>query len=60
MDELRALIHPYAAILQLQCGIAHLPYLDPGNVEVERLSLDMQTVLRDSAAPLHELGIVFG
>ena len=60
MDELRARIIPYPTVLQPQRGMANLTKLDTGNIEVERLPLDMQAVLRDSPAPLHEQRIVFG
>jgi hypothetical protein len=59
MNELRTWIKPYPAVLQLQRGMADLADLDTGNIKVERLSLDVQAVLRDSPAPLHELRIVF-
>ena len=41
MDKIRARIHPHPTVLQLQCGIANLANLDTGNIEVERLPLDM-------------------
>lgn len=41
MDELSAGIKPYPAVLQPQCGMANLAKLDPGNVEVQRLPLNM-------------------
>jgi hypothetical protein len=41
MDELRSRIKPYPTILQLQRGMANLTNLDTGNIEVERLPLDM-------------------
>jgi hypothetical protein len=59
MNELRARIKPYPTVLQLQRGMADLADLDTGNIKVERLSLDVQAVLRDSPASLHELRIVF-
>ncbi len=58
MDELRARIKPYPTVLQPQRGTANLAQLDTGNIEVERLPLDMQAVLRYSPAPLHEQCIV--
>ena len=60
MNELRAWIHPYPTVLQPQRGMADLANLDTGNIKVERLSLDMQAVLRDAPAPLHELRIILG
>lgn len=60
MNELRAWINPYPTVLQPQRGMADLANLDTGNIKVERLSLDMQAVLRDAPAPLHELRIVLG
>jgi hypothetical protein len=41
MDELRAWIIPYPTVLQLQRGLANLARLDTGNIEVERLPLNM-------------------
>lgn len=41
MDELRARIKPYPTVLQPQRGMANLSKLDTGNIEVERLPLDM-------------------
>jgi len=41
MDELRARIKPYPTVLQPQRGTANLAQLDTGNIEVERLPLDM-------------------
>ena len=41
MDELRAWIKPYPTVLQPQRGMANLAKLDTGNIEVERLPLDM-------------------
>ena len=41
MDELRARIKPYPTVLQPQRGMANLTKLDTGNIEVERLPLDM-------------------
>jgi len=41
MDEFPARVKPYPAVLQSQCGMANLLKLDAGNIEVERLSLDM-------------------
>ena len=41
MDELRARIKPYSTVLQPQRGMANLAKLDTGNIEVERLPLDM-------------------
>ena len=58
MDEFPARVKPYPAVLQPQCGMAKFAKLDPGNVEVERLPLNMQAVLRDSPAPLHKQCIV--
>ena len=58
MDEFRAGIHPHSTVLQRQCSMAHVANFDAGNIEVERLSLDVQAVLRDSPAPLHEQRIV--
>ena len=58
MDKLRARIKPYPTILELHCGMPNLTKLDTGNIEIDRLPLNMQTVLRDSPAPLHELCIV--
>lgn len=58
MNELRAWIKPYPTVLQPQRGMADLANLDTGNIKVERLSLDVQAVLRDSSAPLHKLRIV--
>jgi len=60
MDELRARIKPYPTVLQLHRGMAKLAKLDTGNIEVERLPLDMQAVPRDSPASFHELRIVLG
>ena len=52
MDKLRARIKPYPTILELHCGMPNLTKLDTGNIEIDRLSLNMQTVLRDSTTPL--------
>ena len=41
MDELRARIKPYPTVLQPQRGTANLAQLDTGNIEVERLPLNM-------------------
>jgi len=41
MDEFPAWIKPYPTILQPQRGVANLAKLDPRNIEVERLPLDM-------------------
>ena len=41
MDEFSAWIKPYPAVLQPQCGMANLAKLDTGDIEVERLPLDM-------------------
>ncbi len=41
MDKLSARIKPYPTVLQLQRGMANLAKLDTGNIEVERLPLDM-------------------
>jgi len=41
MDELGARIKPYPTVLQLQCGVPKLTSLATGNIEIERLSLDM-------------------
>ena len=41
MDKVRTRIHPHPTVLQLQCGRANLTNLDTGNIEVERLPLDM-------------------
>ena len=41
MDELRARIKPHPTVPQLQRGMAKLTRLDIGNIEVERLPLDM-------------------
>ena len=41
MDELRAWIKPNPTVPQLQRGMAKLTRLDIGNIEVERLPLDM-------------------
>jgi len=60
MDEFAARIKSYPTVLQPQRGMANLAKFDPGNIEVERLSLDMQAVLRDSPTPLHEQCIVLG
>lgn len=60
MDEFPARIKPYPTVLQPQRGVANLAKLDTGNIEVERLPLDMEAVLRDSPAPLHEQCIVLG
>ena len=60
MDELCARIDPHTTVLQLQCSMAHLSNRDARNIEIKRLSLDMQAVLCDSPAPLHELRIVLG
>ena len=58
MNELSAWIKPYPTVLQPQRGMADLADLDTRNIKVERLPLDVQAVLRDSPAPLHELRIV--
>ena len=58
MDELSARIKPYSAITQLQCGMTDFPELDTRNIEVECLSLNMQAVLRNAPAPLHEQRII--
>ena len=60
MDELRAWIIPDPTVLQLQCGMTNLTKLDPRNIEIDRLPLNMQAVLRDSPTPLQKLCIVFG
>ena len=60
MDEFRARVDPHPTIAQLQCSMAKLANLDTGNIEVERLSLDMEAVLRDSPAPFHQLRVVLG
>ena len=60
MNELRAWINPYPTVLQPQRGMANLAELDTGDIKIERLSLDVQAVLRDSPAPLHKLRIVLG
>ncbi len=60
MDELPAWIKPDPTILQLQCGMLNLAKLDTGNIEINRLPLNMQTVPRDSPAPLQKLRVVFG
>ena len=60
MDELTAGIKPYPTVLQPQRGMSNLAKLDAGNVEVERLPLHVQAVLRNSPAPLHELRVVLG
>jgi len=60
MDELPAGIKPYPTVLQPQRGMANLAKLDAGNIEVERLPLNVQAVLRNSPAPLHELRVVLG
>ena len=41
MDKVRARIHSHPTVLQLQCGMTHLSNLHTGNIEVERLPLDM-------------------
>ena len=41
MDELRARIKPHPTVLQLQRSMTKLAKLDTGNIEVERLPLDM-------------------
>ena len=41
MDELRARIKPYPTVLQPQRDMANLSKLNTGNIEVERLPLDM-------------------
>jgi hypothetical protein len=41
MDELRAWIKSYPAVSQPQRGMAKIAKLDTGNIEVERLPLDM-------------------
>ena len=41
MDELPAWIKSYPAVPQPQRGMAQLAKLDTGNIEVERLPLDM-------------------
>ena len=41
MDKFPARIKADPAVLQSQCGMANLAELDAGNIEVERLSLDM-------------------
>ena len=58
MDKLRARIKPYPTIPELQCGMPNLTKLDTGHVEINRLPLNMQTVLRDSAAPLEKQRII--
>ena len=60
MDELPARIKPYPTILQPQRSMLNRAKLDTGNIEINRLSLNMQAVLRDSPAPLQKLRIVFG
>ena len=52
MDKLRARIKPYPTILELQCGMPNFTKLDTRHVEINRLPLNVQTVLRDSPAPL--------
>ncbi len=58
VDKLSARIKPYPAIPQLQRGMTDFPELDTRNIEVDRLSLNMQAVLRDSPAPLHKQCII--
>lgn len=58
VDELSAWIKPYPAIAQLQCGMTDFPELDTRNIEVDRLSLNMQAVLRNASAPLHKQRII--
>jgi hypothetical protein len=41
MDKLSAWIKSYPAVSQLQRGMAQLAKLDTGNIEVERLPLNM-------------------
>ena len=41
MDKLRARIKSYPTVPQPQRGMANLAKLDTGNIEVERLPLDM-------------------
>jgi len=60
MDEFPAGIKPYPTVLQPQRGMSNLAKLDAGNIEVERLPLNVQAVLRNSPAPLHELRVVLG
>jgi hypothetical protein len=60
MDELRARIKPYPTIPQPQRGMLNRSKLDAGNIEINRLPLNMQAVLRNSPAPLQKLRIVFG
>jgi hypothetical protein len=52
MDKLRAWIKPYPTIPEFQCGMPNLTKLDTWHIEINRLPLNMQTVLRDSSAPL--------
>lgn len=58
MDELPARIKPYPTVLQPQRGTLNRAKLDTGNIKINRLSLNMQTVLRDSPAALQKLRIV--
>ena len=60
MDELCSRIEPDSTVLQLQRSMTNCAKLDTGNIEVDRLPLNMQTVLRDSPASFHELRIVLG
>ena len=41
MDELLARINPDSTVLQLQCSMPKFANLDTGNIEIERLPLDM-------------------
>ena len=41
MDELRARIKPHPTVLQPQGGVPKFARLDAGNIEIERLPLDM-------------------
>ena len=52
MDKLRARIKPDPTILEFQCGMPNFTKLDSGNIEIDCLPLNMQTVLGDSPAPL--------
>lgn len=58
MDEFSTWIKPYPTKTQLQRSMTDFPKLDPGNVEVDRLPLNMQAVLCDSPASLHKQRII--
>lgn len=53
MDEIRARVIPYAAVLQLQGDLPDFTRTDTGNEEIDRLPFDMETVARGSAAAFY-------